>query len=227
MPAAGPPPAGPPPGSPAWGTTAPIGRVATAESPFGFGAPHDDPHDSPGGVHRPDTDRRWLWLVGLVAVALLAVSGLVALLVAAPRNSQPRPAVTLGSRSVAAPRSPGVTTPTAAPASTPDQTGLANTLRPTVPPPHTATPPLVTPTVVPPPTRPGPQLVPVPRVIGQLAATAIATLRAKGFGTNIVAAPIGRPGQANRVLLQSPEAGQTAPLGSTVTIIIAAGIQPR
>jgi hypothetical protein len=227
MPAAGPPAAGPPPGSPAWGATAPIGRVATAESPFGFGAPHDDPHDSPGGVHRPDTDRRWLWLVGLVAVALLAVSGLVALLVAAPRNSQPRPAVTLGSRSVAAPRSPAVTTPTAAPASTPDQTGLANTLRPTVPPPHTATPPLVTPTVVPPPTRPGPQLVPVPRVIGQLAATAIATLRAKGFGTNIVAAPIGRPGQANRVLLQSPEAGQTAPLGSTVTIIIAAGIQPR
>jgi hypothetical protein len=150
-----------------------------------------------------------------------------------PGRSLPRPAVTLGSPSASAPGSAVSTGPATVPASTPEPTDLANTLRPTVPPPHTVTPPLATPTrvtptrVTPPPTRPGPQLAPVPRVIGQLAGTAIAILRARGFGTNIVAAPIGQPGQANRVLLQSPEAGQTAPRGSVVTIIIAAGIQPR
>jgi hypothetical protein len=108
-----------------------------------------------------------------------------------------------------------------------EQTDIALTLRPTVPAPRTATPPLLTSTPAPPTTPRGPQLVAVPNVVGARVEAAIGILRARGFGTNIVAAPIGRPGQANRVMLQSPSAGQPAPRGSVVTLIIAAGIQPR
>jgi hypothetical protein len=204
----------------------PFEPVGAAGSPFGVGS--DEYDDWAGGVRRPDAARRWPWLAGLVAVALLAVTGLVALLSAVPRNSQPRPAVTLGSPSASPLRPTAGSVPATIPVNVPDATDLANTLRPTVPAPHTVTPPLTTPTVkVPPPTRPGPKLVPVPRLTGLLAATAIAVLRSRGFGVNVVAGPIGDPKQANRVVLQSPAAGQPALLGSVVTIVIGAGIQPR
>jgi hypothetical protein len=220
----------PPEPPPAVEQTVPIIGLPTVDSPYSMVAPVGGPPSgvdpTPGRGQRSHPDRRWLWLVGLVVFALLAVSGIVVLISATIPHGSPRPAVTLGAPPATA-TSPVVTTASAEPPITalPSlPTTAAQTRTPTIPPPITATPPLPTTT----PTRPhDQQTVPVPNVVGLPVQVATNRLRAAGFTVNVVSAPIGRPRQGNRVFLQSPRGGQNARPGSTVTIVISAPLQPR
>ena len=209
--------------------TVPIIGLTTVDSPFAMATPVGSPPSDVdgrrgGGRPRGGADRRWLWVVGLVVFALLAVSGIVAMLSAMLPHGSPRTAVTLGS-SPTAPSCPVAPTASAGPPVTalPSlPTAPAQTHPPTVPPPITATPPPLTPTG-----PPQQQRVRVPDVVGLPVQEAISRLRAAGFTVKVVSAPIGRPRQANRVFLQSPRGGQTTRAGSTVTIVISAPLQPR
>jgi hypothetical protein len=224
--------------------TAPIGSLASfGAGPEPVGQEPGGPEPGPYGPYDPvperegrhgqrdGSDRHWYWVGGLVGVALLAVSGLIALIaVLLPGSDKPHATITLGNPSPSAPSvvTPSPTPPTTEP-SLPSPSGAANTLRPSLPPPITATPPLPTtpPATTGPRPPPGADLVVVPDVVGLRAQEAIARLRAAGFNPQVVSAPIGRPRQANRVFLQSPRAGQQARRGSVVTIVISAQLQPR
>jgi hypothetical protein len=210
--------------------TVPIGPV-----PGGFGSA-DEPGPagggaepaSGGGAHRRDTDgpdgeRRWPWLAGLGVLALLALSGLIWLVgsiphpasnqrsapTAAPTDELSTPDATAGTQP---PPSEGATsTATSSPTGTPTASPSTS---------QVATP---TPSTVATPTRPpAPSQVRVPDVVGKRQASAAAVLRGAGFSVAVVRVGTDTRRQVNRVISQSPAAGQTATVGSTVTIFVGA-----
>ena len=71
---------------------------------------------------------------------------------------------------------------------------------------------------------PGPPQVGVPNEQGQLQATALADLKAKGFQYKVVPQPSNTVA-TNTVISQNPQAGSTATQGSTVTLNVSTGPQ--
>jgi hypothetical protein len=219
---------------------------------FGSGAGHtgylEEPppggwrnHGRVVGEHRrddgPETPRRWPWLATLTVLAVLAVSGLIWLV----SSTLPHPE-----------QVHQITTPapsTDGQLSTPDDTGTGEppasataTATPTAPPtvslsgslsgsapafspvPPAASAPAPARTPAPTASRPPPSPTPVavPDVVGKPESAATSILKGAGFSVAVVHTVTPERRQVNRVISQSPAAGQKVRSGSTVTITVGA-----
>ena len=179
-----------------------------------------DPED-PARPRRPP----WMLLGGIMAVALLALVGVVWMVgTAVDGGDRPAAAASTGPTSTSVSASP---TPDPTPAAVPSAATVvaAPTTAPPAVAPRAATPgPTVrttTPGPVPRPTattRSG--LVRVPDIIGQRVRAATATLRAAGFQVAVLGG-FSRPDRdERRVIAQRPTPGSWVPAGSLVVLII-------
>jgi hypothetical protein len=175
----------------------------------------DVPADA--GAHRRVPPRRpWPWLAGLVALAVLAALGVAwtigSLTDTGPRRPPPAAAPPTEPVAPTLPQATGLPLPTAPDPTTPPLPSPSPSV--TIPPAPSAT------TVAPPRPTPRSRLVRVPGVVGERRGTAERTLRAAGFAVFVRSVPAPSARQVRRVVGQLPGAGQLAPRGSAVILLV-------
>jgi cytoskeletal protein RodZ len=191
------------------------------ERPRGRTGEHrrDDGPDEPGG--RP----RWPWMVALGVLGLLGMSGLIWLASGSIPDlgtvRQPVPSQSTDDRLSIA-DTPLDTLPPVT-----ESAGAVTTNAPfsTQTPGQTPTP-TRSPTPSPSASPTTPAVVSVPGVVGKREAAATATLRGAGFAVAVSHATATARRDVNRVISQSPAAGQRARRGATVTIVIGTAATP-
>jgi hypothetical protein len=178
--------------------------------------PDDPPPDV--GAHRRDPPRRpWPWLAGLAALAVVAALG-TAWAIGGLTDPTPR-----RQSSAAAPTTDPLmpTQPTDTGDAFPTGPGFSTTPTPSAPLSSTVTiPPAPSASSVSPRPTPRPGLVRVPDVVGERRGAAEATLRAAGFAVSVQLVRAPSPRQVRRVIAQLPTAGQLAPAGSVVVLLV-------